>query len=34
MKGTLQKNKTKMLATIDAAIENPSRLKPEFLRGL
>ncbi|MCP4199124.1 MAG: radical SAM protein [Proteobacteria bacterium] len=34
LRGTLQKDKDKMLASLDAAIRDPNRRMPEYLRGL
>jgi radical SAM superfamily enzyme YgiQ (UPF0313 family) len=34
LRGTLQKDKEKMIASLDAAIRDPHRRMPEYLRGL
>jgi radical SAM superfamily enzyme YgiQ (UPF0313 family) len=34
LRGTLQKDKEKMIAALDAAIRDPNRRMPEYLRGL
>ncbi|MCP4675833.1 MAG: radical SAM protein [Deltaproteobacteria bacterium] len=34
LKGTLQKDKARMLSTIDSALADPNKRRPEFMRGL